>query len=253
VSVEAAHGASQEPFLGEQYEDRRQQDESYIVGMWTFLATEVMFFGALFLAYVIYRSSYPDVFRDAHRYLNVPLGTLNTAVLLTSSFTMALAVRAAQLEQRRLEIALIGFTMLCALGFLVIKGFEWKGEFAEGHLPGPSFHYEGAAASLPGGEKVAATTPQDVSRVTPPVPPGRPGTLRGDRPQLFFVLYFAMTGLHAIHVIVGLLVMAVLVLALRRDLPFVRYYMPVEMTGLYWHFVDVVWIFLYPLFYLIPR
>ncbi|MCC6731449.1 MAG: cytochrome c oxidase subunit 3 family protein [Chthonomonadales bacterium] len=230
---------SDEPFLGEQFENRDQQDEAYTVGMWTFLATEVMFFGALFLSYTLYRSLHPEVFRAAHHYLSVPMGTINTAVLLTSSFTMALAVRASQLRQRRVVMLFLAVTSVLALAFLVIKGFEWSHEFEERHLPGPTFQF--SEHQPPG----ATVTTAEAGRVGAVLP--------GDVPQIFFVLYFAMTGLHAIHVIVGILVMWGLIALLAADSPLVRYYMPTEMAGLYWHFVDIVWIFLYPLFYLIPR
>ena len=212
--------------LGVQYEDMGQQNEAYVVGMWTFLVTEVMFFGALFLAYLTYRTLYPSVFMAAHHELDVNLGAINTTVLLTSSFSMAIAVWAAQTKNRFWEFAGLIFTMLCACAFLVIKGFEWAAKFEHHLVPGPLYAWP---------------------------PPGYHGpVVPGSQTQMFFCLYFAMTGLHALHVIIGLVVMSVLLILLIRKSPLVRYYMPVEMTGLYWHFVDIVWIFLFPLFYLIP-
>ncbi|HZT42109.1 MAG TPA: cytochrome c oxidase subunit 3 [Chthonomonadaceae bacterium] len=212
--------------LGVQYEDMEQQNESYIVGMWTFLVTEIMFFGALFLAYLTYRTLYPSVFMAAHYELDVKLGAINTVVLLTSSFSMAIAVWAAQTKNRAIEIGGLIFTMICACAFLVIKGFEWAAKFEHRLVPGPLYAWP---------------------------PHGYAGpVVPGNETQMFFCLYFAMTGLHALHVIIGLLVMIVLLVLILKDSPLVRYYMPVEMTGLYWHFVDVVWIFLFPLYYLIP-
>lgn len=228
-TVEVAHGHGRhgaDPDLGIQYEDMEQQNESYVVGMWTFLVTEIMFFGALFLAYLTYRTLYPAVFMAAHHELDVKLGAVNTVLLLTSSFSMAMAVWAAQTKQRTIEILGILVTMGFAFGFLIIKGFEWAAKFEHHLVPGPNFHWP-----PPGYESIA-------------VPPGKA--------QMFFCLYFAMTGLHAIHVIIGILIMAVLLVLIWRKSHLVRYYMPIEMTGLYWHFVDVVWIFLFPLFYLIP-
>lgn len=216
------HGHGHEEHLAHQFENREQQDESYIVGMWTFLVTEVLFFGALFLTYTLFRILYPQVYVDAHHYLKWQLGCANTMVLLTSSLTMALGVYAAQTGKRWTTIAYLFVTILLAAAFLVIKlGWEWYPKWQEGLIPGPNFRYEGA------------------------VDPGKA--------QLFFGLYFAMTGLHGIHVLIGMAIMSVLILLIALNRPSVRYYMPIEMTGLYWHFVDIVWIFLFPLFYLIGK
>ncbi len=204
--------------IGHQFEDLEQQVESYTVGMWIFLVTEVLFFGGLFTAYIIYRSKYFVDFAYAHQELSVPLGGLNTAILLTSSFTMALAVRSAMLDRWKPQIAYLGLTLLFALGFLVVKYFEYGHKFQHHLVPGPDFHF--------------------------PVP-------QAQHAEIFFVLYFAMTGLHGLHVLVGAIAISALMIRTylmrnkRQD------FVPVEMTGLYWHFVDIVWIFLYPLFYLI--
>lgn len=214
------HGEHDED-LGVQYMDMEQQSESYIVGMWTFLVTEIMFFGALFLAYIVYRRAYPGAFLESHKELDKVLGAVNTTILLASSLTMALAVWGAQVKKRGVEIGCLILTILCAFGFLIIKSFEWKAKFAHHHVPGPGFQFH--SATVPKGQA-----------------------------ELFFSLYFVMTGLHAIHVIVGILLMAVLIWLILRKARSVNYYMPVELTGLYWHFVDIVWIFLFPLFYLIP-
>ncbi len=241
MSVEAIQPAPQE--LSEQYEDLAQQNEAYVVGMWAFLVTEIMFFGALFLAYIVYRTAYPEVFRDAHHHLDVVLGTINTTVLLTSSLFMALAVHAAQLGRKKAQNRWLFLVMLCALTFLVIKGIEYHNKYVEHLIPGSSFQYHSVA------EGEGGQAPRMSSETGFAVPQSIPR----DKAQMFFVLYFCMTGLHGIHVVIGLIVMAVLAWLTSRNSPLVRDYMPVEMAGLYWHFVDIVWIFLFPLFYLIPK
>ena len=204
--------------LAGQFDTLEQQHESSRLGVWTFLATEVLFFGGLFLAYIVYRHAYPHEFALASRQTNLLLGTLNTAVLLTSSLTMALAVQAAQQNRNKALFRFLGITLLLGFAFLLIKGLEYREHFADNLVPGPHF----ALTAHP-------------------------------KAQLFFWLYFVMTGLHAIHVTVGLGVIAVL-LRLSTKLRFsADYYTPIEMGGLYWHFVDIVWVFLYPLLYLINR
>jgi cytochrome c oxidase subunit 3 len=249
MSVEAAahghahgHGEHGEEHLGLQFVDMEQQNESYIVGMWTFLVTEIMFFGALFLALTLYRSLYPAEFSDAHQHLNKVWGTINTFVLLFSSFTMALGVRSAQVGNRKALIGFLLVTMLCALMFMGIKTIEYSDKFAHHLFPGQGFHYE----SVPASERAPLLHIFGGGGNT-----AEEGKIDPSHAQMFFVLYFAMTGLHAIHVILGFLVMLVLVILAWRDHPSVRYFMPIEMTGLYWHFVDIVWIFLFPLLYLI--
>lgn len=204
-----------------QFEDIEQQNESYIVGMWTFLVTEIMFFGAVFAVYLVYRVAYHDVFFAAHNRLDIPLGFFNTLVLLTSSLTMALTVHYSQRGLRKQQLLWLLITMALATTFLVVKGFEYHHKFVEGLIPGANFRFE----------------PAEHFRVA----------------QLFFSLYFAMTGLHALHVLIGVLVMAVLAVLIAIKHPTVQDFVPVEMVGLYWHFVDIVWIFLFPLLYLIPR
>ena len=223
-AIEGHHGGAppvHDEDLHHQFEDMAQQNDAYVVGMWTFLVTEVMFFGALFLAYLVYRRMFPAAFVEAHEELNVTLGTVNTLVLLTSSLSMAMAVYFAQIRQRVKSMGCIAFTLACALTFLVVKGFEWKAKFESHHVPGFNFKWTG---QTPSGQA-----------------------------EMFFNLYFAMTGLHALHVIIGIAIMVVLLVLMKKDHKAVRYYMPIEMTGLYWHFVDIVWIFLFPLFYLIPK
>jgi cytochrome c oxidase subunit 3 len=214
-----AHAAS--PALQVQFDTAEQQKDASTLGMWIFLITEIMFFGGMFLAYIVYRASYPDVFAIASSSLNVYIGAANTAVLLCSSFSMVLAVRAAQLGQQKALAINIVLTMLLGFVFLGVKAIEWREKFIEHHVPGPSFHFEGIAAQGPA--------------------------------QLFFSLYFAMTGLHAVHMIVGAGLMTWLLIGAIRGKYTAAYMTPVDIGGLYWHFVDIIWIFLFPLFYLIDR
>jgi cytochrome c oxidase subunit 3 len=209
-----------------QYEDMDQQNDSYIVGMWTFLVTEVMFFGALFLVYTLYRSNYQIDWWKAHEHLSWQLGGVNTANLLLSSLLMALSVRYAQLKDRKKVIALLGAVMACGLGFMVIKYFEYSSKFADNLYPGPGF----------------TTNPEVVHGANL------------NHAQLFYGLYFGMTGLHGVHVVVGVLIIGYLASLWYRNKTIVTEdYIPTELVGLYWHFVDIVWIFLYPLFYLMPK
>lgn len=203
-----------------QFDDLVQQHEASWLGMWIFLATEVMFFGGMFLGYTIYRSVNPQAFSSASNHLDVWLGTINTAVLICSSFTMALAVRAAQLGQGKIVIIFLVLTVVLGSAFLGIKFTEYHVKFAEHLVPGSTFAFAGAHAAAA---------------------------------ELFFSLYFAMTGMHALHMIIGLGLLATLIVKSARGRFSRSYYTPVEMVGLYWHFVDIIWIFLFPLLYLVGR
>jgi cytochrome c oxidase subunit III len=206
--------------VAHQFDDAEQQREATTLGMWVFLATELIFFGGLFAVYLVYRQWYPTAFIAGSRELLVWAGTTNTAVLITSSLTMALAVHAAQTGQRRALLVLLFVTMCLGCVFLGIKAFEYYSEYLSHHVPGPGFQFEA-------------------------------GELR--HAQLFFSLYFVMTGLHALHMIIGLGVLSVMAWGVYRGTITRTYYGPIEISGLYWHFVDIVWIFLYPLLYLIGR
>ena len=211
--------------LREQFNTEEQQKDASTLGMWVFLITEIMFFGGMFLAYTIYRSTYPNVFGIASSSLNLPIGATNTCVLLLSSFTMVMAVRAAQLGQKRMIIFFLIITMLFGFAFLGIKAYEWTEKFEEHHVPAQAaFHLEG---------------------VTGPDQQGHA--------KLFFSLYFAMTGLHALHMVVGVGILSFIIWQTAKGTYSTKYFTPVDIAGLYWHFVDVVWIFLFPLFYLIDR
>ena len=212
---------SHHPALAHHFDNLAQQQEAATLGMWVFLATEVLFFGGLFMTYSIYRSWYPDAFSFASRTLDLTLGGVNTAVLITSSLTMALAVHAAQTGARRKLILFLIATMVLGGVFLGIKGVEYAHKFAEHHVPGPAFHFE---------EEMLAP-----------------------HAQVFFSLYFVMTGLHALHMIIGIGIMLWMLWWSWTGRIGPQYYSPIEASGLYWHFVDIVWIFLFPLLYLIGR
>jgi len=211
---------SESHVFAHQFDDSFQQRDAATFGFWIFLTTEIMFFGGLFAAYVVYRNLYTDAFAEASRHLDIFWGTVNTAVLLFSSFTMALAVQSAQLGKQLRLIALLASTFLLGSVFLVIKFSEYAEKFREHLVPGISFALSGPHA---------------------------------EHAQIFFVLYFVMTGLHALHMIVGLLLIAVLIVMALIDSFSPEYHTPVETIGLYWHFVDVVWVFLFPILYLVDR
>lgn len=196
------------------------EQETISLGMWVFLAGEVMFFGVLFTIYIIYRMNYPQVFAEASRHLDALIGSLNTGLLLTSSLSVALAVNAAQLGKRRLLIIFLLVTIILGVAFLGLKGLEYFHEFEQNLFPGAEF-------SFPGQEPQKA--------------------------ELFFSLYFAMTGLHALHMLAGISVFLVVIFMAWRSGISPDNYAPVELAGLFWHFVDVVWIFIFPLLYLIDR
>jgi cytochrome c oxidase subunit 3 len=202
------------------FEDMDQQREATSLGMWAFLVTEVMFFGGVFAGYAVCHALFPEAFGEASKKLSVILGATNTAVLICSSLTMAFAVRSAQLNQRKQLLGFLVLTIVLGSVFLGIKAVEYSHKFHEHLVPGASFQFEGAQA---GGA------------------------------QIFFSFYFAMTGLHALHMIIGIGLMMWLIVKTKRGRFSSEYYSPVENVGLYWHFVDIVWVFLFPLLYLISR
>ena len=204
--------------LAHHFDNLEQQREAGTLGMWVFLMTEVMFFGGIFTAYVVYRTFHAQGFAAASSQLDVNLGAINTAVLICSSLTMALAVYAAQTGKRRGQIVFLLLTIALGLAFLVIKFFEYKSKFDHHLVPGYSFIHDGPD---------------------------------GPEWQMFFSIYFALTGMHALHMVIGIGVLAVLSWQAWKARFSPEYYTPVELTGLYWHFVDIVWIFLFPLLYLI--
>ena len=206
--------------LKHHFDDLQQQREAATLGMWVFLATEVLFFGGLFAAYLVYRVWYPTTFGEASRNLHLTFGAINTVVLITSSLTMALAVEASAIDRRRSLIPFLLVTMALGATFLVIKGFEYHHKWVEHLVPGPRFTF------------------------------GGPDPIHA---QIFFSLYFALTGLHALHMVIGLGILTVIVIMAVRGRFTAEWNTPVEISGLYWHFVDIIWIFLFPLLYLIDR
>jgi cytochrome c oxidase subunit 3 len=213
VSEHSAH-------VAHQFDDATQQYEASTLGMWAFLITEIMFFGGLFAGFFVYILGHAAAFAEGSRHLDLTLGTVNTVVLLGSSLTMALAVRSAQQGDRRGQVLFLILTMTLGLAFLGIKGVEYAHKFEQHLVPGPGFRLEGSHAQSA---------------------------------QLFFSFYFAMTGVHALHMFVGVGLLAWLLVNALRGKYSADYFTPVEVSGLYWHFVDVVWIFLFPTLYLVAR
>ncbi|MGD1092750.1 MAG: cytochrome c oxidase subunit 3 family protein [Bryobacteraceae bacterium] len=213
----AGHAHSQE--LRHHFDDSAQQLESSTLGMWVFLLTELMFFGGMFGGYTVYRNLYPEAFASTSRFMNLTIGAFNTGVLICSSFTMVLAVRCAQLGRKKGLITFLVLTLILGCVFLGLKYVEYYEKWVDHHIPGPGFRYE---------------DPQFFHQA-----------------QILFFLYFAMTGMHALHMIVGVGLLTTLIVMASRNRFSAEWFTPVEMIGLYWHFVDVVWIFLFPLLYLI--
>jgi len=212
------HTAAIDTHVQHHFVDSAQQQDSARLGMWLFLLTEILLFGGLFCFYAVYRAWYPEMFINAHKHLNVVLGTINTIVLISSSVTMALAIRAMQLGLKRSTMVYLYSTVLLAGVFLVIKYFEYAHKFHLGQLPGKFYTFTG---------------------------------IEGTNPHVFFSTYFMMTGLHGVHVIAGMAAIGWMIYRTSRNHFSSAYYTPIELTGLYWHLVDLVWIFLFPLLYLI--
>ena len=207
-----------ESILRGHFRDMPQQRDASALGMWVFLGTEIMFFGGLFLTYTVNRAAYPAIFAEASHHLDVQLGAINTAVLICSSLTMAMAVYFSQKGKRTGLIVSLLLTMILGLAFLGIKGVEYAQKFEHHLVPGYNFQYAPASAGPA---------------------------------QLYFSLYFGMTGMHALHMIIGLGILTFLLIEAIRGRYTPEYNTPVELSGLYWHFVDIIWIYLFPLLYLI--
>lgn len=207
-------------YVHHQFDSYDQQVEAGTLGMWFFLVTEVLFFGGLFFAYIVYRNQYPEAFLQLSQMLDWRMGCLNTFVLLTSSFTMVLAVHHGKLGNRKPTMFYLFVTIALAAVFMVVKFFEWKAKYEHGVMIGPLWTYEGPNAN---------------------------------RLHLAYCLYFFMTGLHGIHVLIGMAVLSwVFVLAAKGQIHQYRY-LPIDLTGLYWHLVDLIWVFLFPLYYLMAQ
>jgi cytochrome c oxidase subunit 3 len=219
--------------LQHHFDDMEQQREAGSLGMWVFLITEIMFFGGLFFAYALYRSKYPDAFAAASNHLDLTLGAVNTAVLIVSSLTMALAVYSAQTGNRKRLIVFLICTMILGATFLGIKAVEYRQKYVDNLIPG---------ALIPG-------HPFKWDEIDHPLAAG----VSPHQLELFYWIYFVMTGLHALHMIIGIGVMSFILYFSYKGRYTSEYYAPIEISGLYWHFVDIVWIFLFPLLYLLGR
>lgn len=204
--------------LQHHFVDSDQQFNASKLGMWVFLVTEILFFGGLFAAYVIYRAWYPDLYIQASTQLNTLWGAVNTAVLIGSSLTVAMAIRSAQTNDNRGVFLNLVITLVLAFVFMVIKYFEYTHKFELGIFPGGHYTFEG---------------------------------IEHPKANIFFSIYYMMTGLHGLHVIIGIGLMVWLAIKAKNNAFSAEYYTPVEMVGLYWHLVDIIWIFLFPLLYLI--
>jgi cytochrome c oxidase subunit 3 len=226
LQVTEGEAHAQAAGLAHQFGDLEQQQDAATLGIWVFLVTEIMFFGGLFASYAIYRWLYFAAFEGGSHVLDIRLGATNTMVLLASSLTMALSVRSAQTGNRRATVVFLIATMILGAVFLGVKADEYHQKFVEHIVPGLDWSPEGGVLSrlAPGGLEHA---------------------------QIYFFFYFAMTGLHALHMIIGMGLLLWLVMRAHKGTFTPSYFAPVEVVGLYWHFVDIVWIFLFPLLYLI--
>jgi cytochrome c oxidase subunit III len=229
-----SHEHEHPPYLRHHFETVEQQKEAGSFGMWLFLLTEIMFFGGLFMAYLLYRNWYYDAFVAGSNTLGIQLGTINTAVLILSSFTMAMGVYSAETRNRKGLMTSLGLTIVLGLVFLGIKTVEYHEKYTAHHIPGANFSID---------EFVHPTDRRDV-----PLAPDM-----AEHAQLFFFLYFAMTGMHALHMIIGISILFVLLYQAYKGAYMDGHTTTIDNFGLYWHFVDIVWIFLFPLLYLISR
>jgi cytochrome c oxidase subunit III len=229
--IEHAHP----PFLRHHFENVAQQREAATFGMWLFLLTEIMFFGGLFCAYLIFRNWYYPAFVAGSHQLSIFLGTLNTAVLICSSFTMAMAVHSSEVRSRKALITWLLATIVLGCVFLGVKAVEYHEKWEKHHVPGLNF------------------SPSDFLHGTKEYPDDKLAPDMAEKTQVYFSLYFAMTGMHALHMIIGVSLLIILVVRAWGGAFVNGHVAPIENFGLYWHFVDIVWIFLFPLLYLISR
>ena len=242
--------------LAHHFDSLRQQYDSAKLGMWIFLMTEVLFFGGLFCAYAVFRANHPEIFVDGHRFLDKPLGAANTVVLIFSSLTMALAVRAAQLNRRRALVGLLTVTLLCGLAFLGVKAVEYKHKWDHSLVPGqariaywfshdktPEPHKEFRPDEAYVKDCLAQAGCKNLSKAEL--------AERAEHLGTFMSIYFSLTALHALHVTAGIGVIFWILIGSIRGRFGSRYFTPVDLVGLYWHLVDMIWIYLFPLLYLI--
>jgi cytochrome c oxidase subunit III len=240
-----SHAATTEvqghPALQHHFENMDQQREAGTLGMWVFLVTEIMFFGGMFLAYTLYRSTYSDAFATASNHLDITLGAVNTGVLILSSFTMAMSVYFTQIGKSRPQVICLILTLVLGLTFLGIKAVEYKAKYDDKLIPGYLI------PSQPFGPEVAHHGDNDPRKLH------MVGKATVKQVELFYWIYFAMTGMHALHMVIGAGLLTFLIIFSIRGRFGPEYHSPVEVIGLYWHFVDIVWIFLFPLLYLLGR
>jgi cytochrome c oxidase subunit 3 len=238
-AIETTHAEQEHVFVPQHrhhFETEEQQREAGSFGMWLFLLTEIMFFGGMFFAYLLFRNWYYEPFVVASNQLNIAMGAANTAILITSGFFMALAVWAAEMQKKNLLVIFLILTTLFGCAFLGVKYFEYKEKYELHHIPGASFDVS------------QFINPSAYGLKQPPLAPDQ-----AQHVQLFFFLYFAMTGMHALHMIIGIVILFWLIRRSERGDFSAGYVAPIENFGLYWHFVDIVWLFLFPLLYLINR
>jgi cytochrome c oxidase subunit III len=218
------HGEVHDEHHQHHFTTMEQQFDTSKIGMWLFLATEVLLFGGLFVGFGMMQARFPEQFKEAHEHLQRPLGALNTVVLLFSSWTMVMGVLSARTNQRKKLVIYLMLTIFCACIFLGVKYFEYSHKFEEGLLPGHFYTHHGDRIPVKDGANGYAT---------------------------FFSFYFMMTGLHGIHIVVGIALLAWIAVRGNRGEFNSSYYTPVDLVGLYWHLVDLIWIYLFPLYYLI--
>jgi len=238
AATEEVHG---HPALQHHFANMEQQREAGTLGMWVFLVTEIMFFGGMFLAYTLYRSKYPFAFASASNHLDITLGAVNTGVLILSSFTMAMSVYFTQIGKSRPQILCLIITLVLGFTFLGIKAVEYKSKYDDALIPGRLI------PNRPFGPTVAHEGDKDPHKLH------LLGNATVEQVQLFYWIYFAMTGMHALHMIIGAGLLTFLLFGSIKGRYGPEYHSPVEVIGLYWHFVDIVWIFLFPLLYLLGR
>jgi len=255
-------GHAHHRFQAHHFDTMGQQFESGKMGIWLFLVTEILFFSGLFCAYIVYRALHPEIFQFAHVFLNKYLGALNTAVLIFSSFTMAWGVRNAQKNQKGLLCLNLAITILCGCTFMVVKYFEYSHKFEAGLKWGqayePNHHavemmHEHTAAAGHGAESDSEEAHGDKPKRAKTVSFAKIDKLPGEPPntRIFFSIYYCMTGLHGIHVVIGIGILIWTLIRAFKGHFSSEYFFPVDYVGLYWHLVDLIWIYLFPLLYLI--
>jgi cytochrome c oxidase subunit 3 len=240
-SSEPAHHGEHPPYQRHHFETVGQQFDATNFAMWLFLLTEVMFFGGLFTAYLIMRNWYYPAFVEGSHQLSIFWGTANTTVLIISSFTMAMAVWSAQMQRKGMLLLFVVLTIILGTAFLGIKGIEWHEKWEKSHVPGLRF----SAQSF-----LNPSSDPEVYKLyhDKPLSPEM-----AQKTEQYFFLYFAMTGMHALHMVIGVGLLIFILIRARSGAYTTGHFTFVENFGLYWHFVDIIWIFLFPLLYLISR